>query len=159
MDQTGWFHAPDYIGMETAWDKIRYNPDLGEVLAWDFENYVLQLVIIALGQNDSNPEDYMKEDPHGEKAGKWKRHYKAFLEKVRRTYPKAHIICCTTLLCHDRAWDEAIGEAVRELGDEKTTQYIFKRNGQGTPGHLRIPEAEEMAEELTAYIEKLDIEW
>lgn len=159
MDQTGWFHAPDYIGMETAWDKIRYNPDMGEVLAWDFENYVPQLVIIAFGQNDSNPEDYMKEDPHGEKAGKWKRHYKAFLEKVRQTYPEAYIICCTTLLCHDPAWDEAIGEMVSELDDGKVTQYIFKRNGQGTPGHLRIPEAEEMAEELTAYIEQLDIGW
>ena len=30
MDGTGWFHAPDYIGMETAWDKIRYNPELGK---------------------------------------------------------------------------------------------------------------------------------
>ena len=33
--------------------------------------------------------------------------------------------------------------------------YMYKRNGAGTPGHLRIPEAEEMAEELTAYIESL----
>lgn len=36
---------------------------------------------------------------------------------------------------------------------------MFRRNGKGTPGHLRIPEAEEMAEELSAYIENLDIEW
>ena len=37
--------------------------------------------------------------------------------------------------------------------------FMFRRNGKGTPGHLRIPEAEEMAEELSAYIENLDIEW
>src|SRR5699024_12424939 len=26
LDGTGWFNAPDYVGMETAWDKIHYNP-------------------------------------------------------------------------------------------------------------------------------------
>ena len=36
MDETGWFHDPDYIGMESAWDKIHYNPDLGKSMAWDF---------------------------------------------------------------------------------------------------------------------------
>lgn len=46
---------------------------------------------------------------------------------------------------------------MQEMEDEKITQYIFKRNGRGTPGHLRIPEAEEMAEELAAYIEKLQL--
>lgn len=34
---------------------------------------------------------------------------------------------------------------------------MFRRNGRGTPGHLRIPEAEEMAEELAAYMESLGI--
>ena len=81
-----------------------------------------------------------------------------FLEKLRGKYPKAHIICCTTLLCHDRAWDDAIGQAVRDMGDDKITQYLFQRNGRGTPGHLRIPEAEEMARELSAYISSLNIE-
>ena len=44
------------------------------------------------------------------------------------------------------------------MADPKITQYVFKRNGKATPGHLRIPEAEEMAEELAAYIETLEIE-
>ena len=77
--------------------------------------------------------------------------------KLRDKYPLACIVCCTTLLCHDKAWDNSIGQVVREMEDEKITQYIFKRNGRGTPGHLRIPEAEEMAEELAAYIEKLQL--
>lgn len=158
LDQTGWFHAPDYIGMETIWDKIRYNPELGEMLKWDFNHYIPQLVIVAIGQNDSNPEDYMKDDVHGEKAERWRQHYKRFLKNIRGIYPKAHIVCCTTLLYHDEAWDRSIGQVVRELEDEKITQYIFKRNGKGTPGHLRIPEAEEMAEELSGYIEVLNIE-
>lgn len=158
LDKTGWFHEPDYIGMETAWDKIHYNPDLGGEMEWDFSGYTPQVVIVALGQNDSHPADYMKEDYEGEKADRWRRHYKEFLLKLRSRYPDAHIICCTTLLCHDPSWDASIGQTVRELEDGKITQYLFRRNGKGTPGHLRIPEAEEMASELAAYIESLHIE-
>lgn len=158
LDGTGWFHEPDYIGMETAWDKIRYSPELGELLSWDFEKYVPQLVIVAIGQNDSNPQDYMKNDFFGAKAEKWRRHYLDFLRKLRDKYPDACIVCCTTLLCHDGSWDRSIGQAVREMGDSKVTQYIFKRCGTGTPGHLRIPEAEEMAEELSDYVHTLNIE-
>lgn len=157
LDETGWFHAPDYIGMETAWDKIHYNPELGKPMEWDFSKYIPQAVIVAFGQNDSNPQDYMKEDYEGEKAGRWRRHYKAFLRKLRSKYPFAHIVCCTTLLCHDKAWDDSIGRVVQEMGDQKITQYIFRRNGRGTPGHLRIPEAEEMAEELSAYMERMEL--
>ena len=151
LDKTGWFHAPDYIGMETAWDKIHYHPQLHGDMDWDFARYTPQVVIVALGQNDSHPWDYMKEEPDGER-------YKLFLGKLREKYPSAQIICCTTLLEHDKAWDSAIGQAVQELSDARITQYLFKRNGKGTPGHLRIPEAEEMAEELAAYIESLEIE-
>ncbi len=180
LDQTGWFCAPDGIpcrtedevcssgvhgvpdtrmgtGMETIWDKIRYRLDLGKVLDWEFERYIPQLVIVALGQNDSHPEDYMKVESQGKKAEKWRRHYKTFLGKLRKVYPEAHIVCCTTLLYHDHAWDQAIGQVVQELKDERITQYLFRRNGRGTPGHLRIPEAKEMAEELSAYIESLAI--
>ena len=35
---------------------------------------------------------------------------------------------------------------------------MFKRNGTGTPGHLRISEAEEMAKELKNYIGTIEIE-
>ena len=115
-------------------------------------------MIVAFGQNDSNPKDYMKEDFHGEKSEQWRQHYKDFLRKIRKTYPSAHIVCCTTLLHHDKAWDEAIRQAVEELKDERITQYLFRRNGEGTPGHLRIAEAKEMADELSVYIENLNIE-
>ena len=126
------------------------------MLEWDFSQYTPQVVIVALGQNDSHPEDYMKEDYDGEEARTWRQHYEAFLRKLREIYPDARIICCTTLLNHDPAWDRAIGQAVEQLGDEKVTQYLFRRNGRGTPGHLRIPEAEEMAEELAAYIQETE---
>lgn len=156
-DGTGWYHAPDYIGMETVWNKIHYDPDLGELTEWDFSGYIPHVVIVAVGQNDSNPEDYMKADQDGEKARLWRKRYKAFIRRLRGQYPQAHVICCTTLLVHDEAWDRSIEQVCRELQDEQVSHYVFRRNGTGTPGHLRIPEAEEMAEELADYIESLGI--
>ena len=81
-----------------------------------------------------------------------------FLKKLRETYPDAQIICITTLLEHDSSWDYAIDKVVKAMNDKKISHYLFKRNGNATPGHLRILEAEEMAEELAEYIGKLKIE-
>ncbi len=157
MDKTGWFCEPKAVGMETVWNKVHYNPMLGAVTRWASSQYTPQVVIVAIGQNDSHPQDYMAQDYDGEQASVWRNHYKGFLKKLRMTYPNAAIICCTTLLIHDAAWDRAIGQAVQEMNDEKITQYLFNRNAVATPGHLRIPEAQEMADELASYIETLDI--
>ena len=46
---------------------------------------------------------------------------------------------------------------MKDLDHPDITQCLFTRNGKGTPGHLRIPEAEEMSQELAAYIEKLNV--
>lgn len=158
LDNTGWFCEPEAVGMESAWDKIHYNPVFLKKDKWDFKNYTPQVVIVAIGQNDNHPEDYMKKDYDGEKALKWRKSYKSFIKTLRKTYPATQIICITTLLEHDVSWDQAISLVVKELNDEKITKYTFKRNGNATPGHLRIPEAEEMADELAAYIDSLKIE-
>ena len=154
MDKTGWFHEPDAIGMEAIWDKLHYEPKLGESIPWDFSEYTPDAVIVAIGQNDSHPEDYMKEDIDCERSCLWRNKYRKFLEKLRGQYPEAYIICCTTLLCHDRAWDVSIGRVCEEMHDKRIGHYTFHRNGKGTPGHLRIGEAEEMAEELASYMEE-----
>ena len=158
LDNTGWYHEPDYIGMEQVWNKMRYNPDYGTVKEWDFSKYTPDIVIVAIGQNDSHPDDYMKNDYEGEKAKNWRTHYRQFLAKLRETYPDAWIICCTTLLQHDIGWDMSISQAVLDIADKKISYCVFQRNGKATPGHLRIPEAEEMAEELCHYIHSLNIE-
>ena len=156
-DHTGWFYEPEAIGMETAWNKIHYNPLFGNATEWDFSKYTPQVVIVAIGQNDNHPDDYMKEDYNSERSKQWREHYKAFIEGLKKQYPEAKIVCCTTLLCHDESWDRSIGEVVKELDHPDITQCLFTRNGKGTPGHLRIPEAEEMSQELAAYIEKLNV--
>ncbi len=157
MDGIGWFREPNQIGMEQVWDKICYNPVLGRTSTWDFTRYMPQVVVVAIGQNDSHPYDFMKNDYAGVQAEQWREHYKKFLEKLRKTYPDAYIICATTILCHDASWDQAINEVVKNMQDDKILHFLYRRNGDGTYGHLRIPEACEMAEELAAYIESLDI--
>ena len=158
MDGQGWFHEPEQVGMESAWNKIRFNKTFGELTEWDFNQYTPQVVIVAIGQNDNHPFDYMSEDYMCEKAILWREHYTKLLKKLRQVYPKASIVCCTTLLEHDSSWDKAIDDVVVSMGDSKISHCIFKRNGAATPGHLRIPETYEMARELADYIENLGIE-
>lgn len=155
MDKTGWFAAPDYVGMENVYDKIQYNPQLGPGTGWDFKLYTPHVVIIAIGQNDNHPDDYMAEEPDGERAKVWKNHYKSFVEKIREIYPKAVIILSTTILKHSPNWDKAIEEVYSEMNDNKMYHFMYSNNGDGTWGHIRIPEAEQMADELSGFISSL----
>ena len=130
LDNTGWYHEPDYIGMEHVWNKMRYDSLYGQVTEWDFSKYTPDIVIVAIGQNDSHPDDYMKTDYEGEKAKNWRIHYRQFLAKLRETYPDAWIICCTTLLQHDIGWDMSISQAVLDIADKKISHCVFQRNGK-----------------------------
>ncbi|NLL76675.1 MAG: electron transporter RnfD [Clostridiales bacterium] len=155
LNGTGWFMEPDYIGMEQIYDKLQYNPELGSVNCWDFTKYRPHLVLVAIGQNDNHPFDYMAEDYDSEKSVYWRKRYKMFVENLRRIYPKAVIILKTTILYHHQNWDRSIEHVCRELEDPNIYHFRYADNGCGTPGHIRIPEAERMSEELTAFIESL----
>ena len=180
LDGTGWFSWPDFIGLESIYDKVRYYPELKNATHWDFSKYIPDIVVIAVGQNDANPLDYMKmirereaaagsngtalSDLPGKagdyedadlKAQCWKEHYRDFVLRIRGLYKEALIICATTILNHDRAWDDVIEEVVAGLNDPKVKHFLYTGNGCGTPGHIRIPEAERMSEELAGFINSL----
>ena len=157
MRGTGWVEDPIFIGMEEVWDKVHYYPNLTTPTPWDFSKYTPHVVIIAVGQNDAHPEDFMKNDPNGAMAKKWKEHYRLFIQKIREKYPKAVVILATTILEHDKSWDDAIEEVCQDLGDSRVRHFLYTRNSVGTPGHIRATEADEMSDELAAYIENLDI--
>ncbi|MDK2809266.1 MAG: hypothetical protein PWP24_2004 [Clostridiales bacterium] len=160
MDGTGWFHGPSYLGLLSCYDKITYHPELGSVTNWDFTRYRPHVVIIAIGQNDNHPVDFMKEDYEGAKAKEWRSKYADFVKTLRTHYPQAWIILATTILEHDTSWDQAIEEVCGCLKDEKVVHFLYTQNGTGTPGHIRIGEAEKMAEELQNFIESLgDTVW
>ena len=155
LDGTGYFGAPGYLGVESCYDKIEYLPSLGEVKQWDFSRYTPDVVVVAIGQNDAHPDNYMPADYDGVKAKRWRERYEWFIRRLMQLYPEAEIVLATTILMHDAAWDRAIDDVCRRIASGRVHHFLYKRNGAGTPGHIRIPEAEEMSEELAAYIQKL----
>lgn len=159
MADTGYFHAPDYQGMEQIFDKIEYNDQVLPTKNWDFSRYTPHVVIMAIGQNDNHPDDYMSADIDCEKANIWRAHYRDFIANLRKIYPNAHIILSTTILNHHENWDISIDRVCKSLADAKIHHFLYSKNGCGTHGHIRIPEAEQMARELSAFIETLPNVW
>ncbi len=157
LDDTGWFDGPDFKGIFNVYDRIQYHMQLGETKRFDFNSYMPDVVVIAIGQNDANPEDYMATNYDGEKAHYWRETYKYFVGLIRKRRPDAQIVLTTTILNHNEAWDRAIEEACNELKqrDSKIHHFLYTKNGCGTHGHIRKPEAERMADELSSYLKGL----
>ncbi len=161
FDDTGYFHAPKMIGMESVYDKLCYFPEGGELTQWDFSRYTPDVVVFALGQNDphngiTDRNDIDINEPDTRK--KWKEGYKNICRSVNFHYGKAtKNVFLTTVLMHDPEWDNAIDEVVNELNAEGISSYhmMFKRNGAATPGHPRYSEHIEMAEELAPFISSI----
>ena len=152
---TGYYCAPELLGMEQMYDKIQSNPSIEPPKQWDFMNYAPHVVVVAIGQNDNHPEDYMEQGIENGKALYWRAHYFAFIRRLRILYPNATIILSTTILNHNQNWDLAIDATWKELADPKIHHFLYSNNGCGTPGHIRAYEAEKMAGELSAFIESL----
>ncbi|MCM1579690.1 MAG: electron transporter RnfD [Ruminococcus sp.] len=158
FDDTGWFHAPKMIGMESVYDKLCYFPEGGEITRWDFSRYTPDIVVFALGQNDQHNGITGKDDVNiynPDTRTHWKEGYKKLARSVHSHYGGGtKYIFLTTLLMHDPEWDRAIDEITAELNAEgqKCYHFMFKRNGAATPGHPRISEHKEMAEELSEFI-------
>lgn len=159
LDDTGYFHAPDYKGMAHCFDKLQYNDQIAPNKPWDFSRYTPHAVVLAIGQNDPHPDDYMSREPQGQQVQNWKCHYRAWVQQLRRIYPNAYIVLTTTILNHHPGWDAAIDQVCQALHDPKITHFLYTQNGCGTPGHIRIPEAEQMGRELSAYLDSLPGIW
>lgn len=156
LDGTGWYDGPNYMGMESVYDKVNYQPSYGPITYHNMNLEEADVVVVAIGQNDQHPWDYMQSFPQGDRCVDWQNHYKAFLQTLRYYYPNAYIVCMTTLLEHDEGWDKAIEGVVSSMEDDRIRHYLFERNGIGTKGHLRLEEAQEMARECANYIATLE---
>lgn len=136
--------------METVYKQMGYEPHF-ELTEWDFSRYTPDYVIIALGQNDANPDP--KRIYEKEYREKWKSVYKNMVLDLNEKYGgKARFIVITTVLMHEPTWDDALDEIVNELAMDNVKRFKFRRNGAATPGHPRIPEQTEMADELYGFI-------
>jgi hypothetical protein len=133
---------------------------------WDFGRYTPDIVVINLFQNDSwivnlpdQPEFKHRFDKTAPSAEQITAAYQHFLQNIRQKYPQAHIICTLGSMDATRsgaAWPNYITEAVKNLGDKKTTTLFFPY--KKTFGHPRVPEQQVMADQLISYIEK-NIKW
>lgn len=152
FDNTGYFEQPNTKGLEFTYNKLKYNPRY-ETSEWDFNRFVPHVIIIAIGQNDAFPNpDCLKDKEYYEK---WVSKY---IEIVRMLHKKsgATFILANTVLMHDRAWDDILEDIKNRLQSEiNVYHFMYKRNGAATPGHPRIPEQQEMADELTEFLNSL----
>lgn len=161
FDKTGYFYMPECIGLETIYDKISYVPNTGYDInkLWDFNNYIADIVIFEFGQNDCHNGIVDANDIDINEISyrhKWKTAYKKLVTFLNEKYNSPKFVLTTTILNHSPEWDDAIEEIKNELLSDGIKVYhnVFKRNGCGTPGHPRLSEHNEMAEELTEFIRK-----
>lgn len=155
FDKTGYFCGPDretLRGVESTYDKLSYVPYSRQGLTeWDFSRFTPDLVIIAVGQNDPNPcEEETKDEKY---IRKWKDKYKEIIADLKSKYGKnTRFLMILTVLMHYPRWDSYLEEIQEELNDDTVRHYMFRRCGTATPGHPRLTEQTEMAEELSTYI-------
>lgn len=156
LDGTGYFNHPQYIGLETTYDKLCYIPQCGYT-PWDFSLYTPHIVLIEIGQNDNHlPDENQEADINNpENRILWKTAYKKLLSVLMDKYPRAQFILCTSVLFHDPGRDAALDEIKEEMHSERIHRLRFRRNATGTPGHPRIAEQSEMAQELVYFINTL----
>ncbi len=145
LDGTGYFRGPDYLGLESCWDKTGYVPELG-LSPWDFSRWKPHVVVLAVAQNDPHPDNDIAEAP--EKRSRWVRRYGQLLADMRAQYPRALFVLTTTIVNHNLVWEDALDEVCAACADERVVRLRFKRAAVGTPGHPRAAEQGEMAREL-----------
>ena len=150
MDGFGYWHQA--TGAEAFYDKLA---PLRNAAVWDFNNDNPDLVIIALGQNDSATVRIGREVSEES----WKDHYKQFIADLRAKYPNAYFIGMFPNMYHDRAWDNYITEAIAEYRSEYNDDRVFSLiHEQVTPGHPRISEQRQMADTLKKFIDTTLVE-
>ncbi|MFN3682335.1 MAG: hypothetical protein ACK41F_00205 [Fimbriimonadaceae bacterium] len=145
LDGTGWYCHPEAVGLESTFDKACPIP--GRMTPWDFSLFRADWVLIGIGQNDANggrPRDPDFRD-------RWKETYLRVIGRLREEHGGPRFLLFTTILMHDPVWDELLDEVAAEAG-QGVLRHRFRRNGSATPGHPRIAEQIEMAEELAGAI-------
>ncbi len=150
IDGFGYWHRG--TGMEAFYNK---SAPLDNAPVWDFSNYNPDLVIIALGQNDSATIEIGKDLT----AEAWKNRYKQFIANLRAKRPDAYFVGMFPNMYHDRKWDVYLTEAIAEYRQEYNDNRVFSLiHEQVTPGHPRISEQQMMADTLKEFIDNTLVE-
>lgn len=151
LDNSGYFDNGRF-GMESTYDKLCYVSYAAQRTAWDFTQYQPDFVILAIGQNDRHFDGIDCDCfPHARRE-RWLKTYREMVSDLLGKYPQAQFLLTLTILQHDPYWETLLDDACDLIADPRVMRFRFSRTGQATPGHPRIPEHTEMAEELAAFI-------
>ena len=133
---------------------------------WDFKNYIPDVVVINLFQNDSWLVNKPKHPEFISKFGTVKptddfiiKSYENFVKLIRLKHPKASIICALGNMDATKEgskWPSYIQKAVANIGDKKIYTHFFAY--KNTPGHPKVNEQKAMADSLIAFIEQ-NVKW
>lgn len=160
------------IGLMVSWFPIimpemydRLNPDEPDS-KWDFSKYTPDIVVINLTQNDSwivekpdFPEFKARFGTTRPDDATIVTAYQNFVRRIRAKYPNAHIICVLGNMDATREgskWPGYVEAAVKGLSDSKVYSHIFPY--KNTPGHPKVTEQKDMADDLINFIDK-NIKW
>lgn len=164
--------AKSGIGVMVSWFPLimpemynRTDPE-DSTSQWDFNQYIPDVVVINLFQNDSWIVNQPKNEQFKHRFGATKptpaqtiAAYKQFVQTVRSVYPKAQIICMLGNMDITRQgspWPGYVKEAVTQLHDNKI--YTYFAPYKNTPGHPKVAEQKVLADGLIKFIEE-KIKW
>lgn len=160
------------IGITISWfpliEKEMYNrlDATDSTSRWDFSQYIPDVVVINLLQNDSWLVNRPDHEQFKYRFGTQKpseefiiSEYRNFVQSVRAVYPSAKIICMMGNMDITRdgsVWPSYVTKAVEQLNDKNIyTLFVPFKN---TSGHPKTKEQKEMADVLISFIDK-NISW
>ncbi|RZK35215.1 MAG: hypothetical protein EOO61_12280 [Hymenobacter sp.] len=134
------------ILMPQVYNKVSMRDDS---IQWNFNNYTPDIVTICLGQNDGIQD-----------SAAFCNNYVSFVKQVRGHYPAAKIILLTSPMADEKLKTfmqitlATVVQLVHKSGDQQLWMYTFKkRYYKGCDTHPNVEEHQEIAKELTAFIQ------
>ncbi len=138
------------VVMPRVYDNVNMR-NANDSLKWNFNSYQPDVITICLGQNDGIQDSTL-----------FCSAYVTFLQRLRKEYPKAQVICLTSpmadsvLAASEKNYLTGVVHYMNASGDDKVSHYFFlKRYFHGCDSHPDVAEHKEIAGELTAYVKNL----
>ncbi len=119
---------------------------------WDFSRFMLDIVCINLGTNDTSTDNY--------DISIYEREYDKFLTRLRELYPSAKIVLLTGSMLNGKPLEDVKG-ALDRLAQKHEGTYRFDMSpqtgelGYGADFHPSAAQHAKMAEELTDFLKSI----